>query len=157
MFGWIANKLSGGAVESVVKGIGSGIGNVMDRFWPKKLSEAEKWEKAKDMMAFETDQGKLEVADVNKARDMYMTFLRTQKIPWLARFVNAMYRPFCGYMAIGYLTDRFWAQVLEQFIESFRWTLIERDPVVDGLVAVIIYFFFGYRQRTKEKGVGNAG
>jgi len=129
----------------------------MDRFWPKKLSEAEKWEKAKDLLTFETEQGKLEVEDVNKARDMWMTFLQTQSLPWLARFMNGIYRPFCGFTAILYLTDQFWAQLLTQYIPDFYWTPIKRDPVVDALVAVIIYFFFGYRQRSKEKGVGNVG
>lgn len=149
----LANMLGGGAVEAVVKGIGKGAGNLLDRWAPKKMSESEKWEKAKDVMNFELESGKVEVQDVNKSRDMWMTFMRTQKIPWLARFLNAMYRPFCGFMAIFYLTDQFWAQLLTQWFSGFAWQPIVRDPVVDALVAVVIYFFFGYRQRSKEKGV----
>ena len=155
MLGFLTDKLGGGVAESVVKGIGNAANNLLDRFIPKKMSEAEKWEKVKDVMNYETEQGELEVEDVNKAREMWMTFLRTQKIPWPARFLNAIYRPFCGFMAIFYLTDKFWAQVLTQVFPGFQWTPIERDPVTDGLVGVIIYFFFGYRQRSKEKGVAN--
>jgi len=156
IFSTIADKFAGSATESVVKGIGKGVGSLMNRFgFVEKMSESEKWEKAKDIMGFETEQGKLEVEDVNKSREMWMTFMRTQKMPWVARFLNSIYRPFCGFVAILYLTDQFWAQILEQFISGFQWTLIERDPVVDGLVAVVVYFFFGYRQRSKEKGVAN--
>ena len=73
----------------------------------------------------------------------------------MARFMNAIYRPFCGFIAIGYLTDKFWGQVMMNLVPGFKWTYIERDPLVDSLVAVIIYFFFGYRQRSKEKAVAN--
>jgi hypothetical protein len=154
---WLASALGGNVVKEGLKALGGAASNILDRFVPKKMSEAEKWDKAKDIMAYETAQGELEVQDVNKAREMWMTFLRTQKIPWVARFMNAIYRPFCGFMAIGYLTDKFWAQVLMNVIPGYTWTYIDRDPVVDGLVAVVIYFFFGMRQRSKEKSVTGIG
>lgn len=152
---WIAGAFGGEAIKEGMKVLGSAAGNILDRFAPRKMSEAEKWDKLKDVVALETAQADIEVKDVNKAREMWMTFLRAQKIPWPARFLNAIYRPFCGFIAIGYLTDKFWGQVLMNLIPNFKWTYIERDALVDSLVAVIIYFFFGYRQRSKEKGVAN--
>ncbi|MBW1666860.1 MAG: hypothetical protein JRJ66_02175 [Deltaproteobacteria bacterium] len=152
---WIASALGGGAMKETLKAVGGAASNILDRFAPRKMSEAEKWEKVKDVLALETAQADIEVKDVNKAREMWMTFLRTQKVPWVARFMNAIYRPFCGFIAIGYLTDKFWGQVMMNLVPGFKWTYIERDPLVDSLVAVIIYFFFGYRQRSKEKAVAN--
>jgi len=150
---WLASAFGGNLVKEGVKALGGAASNILDRFVPKKMSEAEKWDKVKEVMALDNQMAATEVQDANKARDMWMTFLRTQKIPWVARFMNATYRPFSGFMALGYLTDKFWGQVLMNLIPSFSWTYIERDPIVDGLVAVIIYFFFGYRQRSKEKAV----
>jgi len=149
--GGIVSKLTG--AKDVVELAGKGVGNILDRFIPKKMSEEEKWEKVKDAMRYDLTQGKLEIADVNKAREMWMTYLKTQHIPWIASLLNAIYRPFCGFMAIFYLTDKFWAQVLTQLLPNFKWTLIDRDPVTDALIGVIIYFFFGLRQRSKEKNV----
>lgn len=153
MLGQIASFFVGDTAKAVVEGVGSAASNILDRFAPKKISEAEKWDKVKEVLALENQGADIEVKDVNSAREMWMTFLRTQKLPWLARFLNAIYRPVCGFMAIGYLTDKLWGQVLTNLSPGFTWTYIERDPVVDGLVAVIIYFFFGYRQRSKEKAV----
>jgi hypothetical protein len=149
----IIEKMFGGAAVDLVKAAGNGVGNVLDRFVPKKMSESEKFDKVLEAGRQDLEAGRLEVADVNSAREMWMTFLRTQKVPWAAAFLNAVYRPVAGFVALAYLTDSFWAQVLTQLIDGFAWVPIKRDPVVDGLVAVIIYFFFGYRQRSKEKGV----
>lgn len=153
----IAGIIGGEVVKETITGVGNGISNLLDRKWPKKMSESERFDKIKDLAQIDLQRSDIEVKDVNKAREMWMTFLRTQKLPWLARFMNAIYRPFCGFMAILYLTDRFWAQVLEQLINGFHWKLIERDPIVDGLLAIVMYFFFGYRQRSKEKGVTEIG
>lgn len=149
---WLTGA-SAGIVKEGFKAVGSGVSNLLDRFAPKKMSEAEKWSAAKDRLDYEIETGKLEISDVNKAREMYMTFLRTQKVPWIARLMNSIYRPFCGFMAILYLTDKLWSQILTQLFNGFTWTLIARDPWADGMVACIVYFFFGYRQRSKEKGV----
>ena len=150
----IISKLIGGeTAKEIIGGVGAAVNNVLDRFVPKKISEAEKWNKVKDVIALENERAGTEVIDVNKSRDMWMAFLRTQKIPWLPRFLNSMYRPFAGFIALGYLTDGLWAQILTNLIDGFVWIRIERDPIVDGLVAVIIYFFFGYRHKAKDRGI----
>lgn len=143
-----------GAIGGIAKGINDIAGNVMDRFWPKKMNEKEK---VNAMLQHDQVLAQTEVQDVNKAREMWQTFLMTQKLPWLPRFLNGMYRPTAGFFALFYLTDRFWGPLLTQYVDGFTWVPIERDVWIDGMVAVIIYFFFGYRHKAKTEGVSNVG
>ena len=153
----LLNVLGIEAGKEIVVGAGKAVSNVMDRFWPKKMTEAEKFEKIKAVMDVDLRREGIEVEDVNKAREMWMTFLRTQKLPWLARFLNAIFRPIAGFMALFYLTDKFWSQAVKVFYPSFHWVLIERDPVTDGAVTLIIFFFFGYRHKAKKEGLTSVG
>jgi len=146
----LAKVLGGGDVAAAV---GKGVGNVMDRFWPKKLSEAEKFDKVKAIAEIGLKESGMEIEDVNTARQMAMTEMSTQKAPWIARLLNTTFRPIAGFMALFYLTDKFWSQVIIVIKPDFVWTLITRDPVTDLMMSGIIGFFFGFRQRTKEKGL----
>lgn len=146
-----------GAAKEVVNGAGKAISNLLDRRWPKKMSEAERFQTVKDIAQIDLSRSDIEVKDVNKARDMWMTFLRTQKLPWLARFLNATYRPVAGFIALMYLTDKFWSQIVQAFYSEFQWVLIERDPITDAAMTTIILFFFGYRHAAKKKGLTGVG
>lgn len=153
-FGWLTGA---GATKEVVQGAGKAISNLLDRRWPKKMSETERFQTVKDIAQIDLGRSDIEVQDVNKAREMWMTFLRTQKIPWVTRFLNAMYRPVAGFMALLYLTDKFWAQMVRAFYPGFQWTPIERDPITDAAMTTIILFFFGFRHAAKKKGLTDIG
>ena len=143
--------------KDVVNMAGKGISNILDRFIPKKMSDAERLQGVKDIAQIDLERSGVEVKDVNKAREMWMTFLRTQKVPWLARFLNSMFRPTAGFIALMYLTDKFWSQMITAFWPAFQWTLITRDPITDAAVTTIIWFFFGYRHKAKRQGLTNVG
>lgn len=143
--------------KEFVKGAGKAASNIMDRFWPKKMNEAERIQAVKDIAQIDLERSDVEVKDVNQARQMWMTFLQTQKVPWLARFLNAMFRPVAGFIALMYLTDKFWSQMIRAFYPGFEWTAIVRDPVTDAAVTTIIWFFFGYRHKAKKEGLTNIG
>lgn len=158
---FFAGNTAAGVVKEGLGAIGSGVSNIMDRFWPKKMSEAEKIEATKEMFRLEVEQGKTEIEDVNKAREMYMTILRTQKLPWIARLLNGTFTPIAGFTALGYLADKFWVQwalnIAAIFDATFQWQYITRDPVTDGAMTTIILFFFGYRYKKKKEGITNVG
>jgi len=158
---FFTGNTAAGVVKEGLGAVGSGIGNILDRFFPKKMSDLERIEAAKEMFKLEVEQGNQEVADVNSARDMYMTVLRTQKLPWIARFLNGTFTPFAGYTALLYLSDKFWVQFLGNIVGlfnvTFPWVPIQRDPVTDGAMTVIILFFFGYRYKKKQQGITDVG
>lgn len=154
LWSWVTGA---GAAKEVVNGAGKAVSNVMDRFWPKKMSEAERFQNVKDLAQIDLQRSDVEVKDVNKAREMWMTFLRTQKIPYAARLLNAIYRPIAGFMALLYLTDKFWSQVVQVFYPAFQWAAIERDPLTDAAMTTIILFFFGFRHAAKKKGLTSTG
>lgn len=154
LWSWLTGA---GAAKEVVGGAGKAISNLLDRRWPKKMSEIERFQTVKDIAQIDLSRSDIEVKDVNKAREMWMTFLRTQKIPWAARFLNAIYRPIAGFMALLYLTDKFWAQMVRAFYSGFQWKAIERDPITDAAMTTIILFFFGFRHAAKKKGLTGTG
>lgn len=158
-FDFLSGNTAAGVVKEGLGAIGSGVGNILDRWWPKKMSEAEKSEAMKAMFQLEVEQGNQEIADVNKAREMYMTLLKTQPLPWIARLMNGMFTPFAGFTALLYLSDKFWVQFARNiaaiFGGTFDWVFISRDPVTDSAMTVIILFFFGYRYKKKKEGITN--
>ena len=53
-----------------------------------------------------------------------------------------------------YLTEKMWSQLLTQYT-NIKWLAIPRDPIIDFCMTGILAFFFGFRQRAKEKSVQN--
>ena len=141
--------------KEVIMGAGKGIGSLMDRFgFVEKLSEKEKADATIEASKIGLEEGKTDVEDVNSARQMAMTFINQNKLPRFLVWVNGAYRPLCGYIAMLYLTEGMWGFFLKKFFEG--WYL-PKDDVTSGVMGIIIFFFFGYRQRTKEKQVGGIG
>ena len=81
--------------------------------------------------------------------------MRTQPASWLVRNMNGALRPFAGWVALLYLTEKMWGQLLTQYVDGFTWIAIPRDPIIDFAMTGILAFFFGFRQRAKEKAVTN--
>ena len=133
------------AAERLIGTVGNGVGSALDRMgYTRKLPEGEKWDKILASMEIE---GK----DADTARSMFITEMSTQKLPWFVRLINGLFRPLCGYAAMAYLTESIWAQVLVRF--NWNWVPTVHDPVVDVCMLSIIGFFFGLRQRSKERAV----
>lgn len=158
---FFTGNTAAGVVKEGLGAVGSGISNLLDRFVPRKMSESEKFQATKEMFRLEVEQGNQEIADVNKAREMYMTVLKTQKLPWIARLLNGTFTPVAGFTALGYLADKFWVQwaynIANIFGKTFQWQFIQRDPVTDAAMTTIILFFFGYRYKKKREGITNVG
>ena len=134
------------AVTSAVQTVGKAAGNVMDRFWPKKMSEREKAEVFLEKIDKDIDRDKMSIQDIADARKMFMVELRTQKQPWLIRFMLGLLRPLAGFCA---LWVAFYPYFRALFNEWFKWHLPEVDLpqvkflAVMGVVTTIIVFFFG--------------
>ena len=152
LMGILGTLLGTDGAVNAAKLAGSAVSNIMDRFVPKKMSESEKWGAVKDQMAHEKDVYGLEVTDVNKARDMYIALLKNQKLPWFIVWINALYRPWAGVMAIMYLFDKVWSQWLLNIWPTFSYIPVDRDVVVDAVAGLIVGFFFGMRQLSKQRG-----
>ena len=134
------------AAERLVTGVGKGVGSVLNRVgWTEKLSDKEKWSMLIEM-------GNLDQKDADMAREVFMTEMKTQKLPWFVRFFNGMFRPLCGYASMLYLFEPIWAQAINQFA-LFHWEATAHNAVTDLCALSIVGFFFGLRQRSKEKAV----
>lgn len=81
-----------------------------------------------------------------------MIEMQTQKLPWIVGLLNGVFRPLAGYMALLYLFEGTIAQALNQFA-FFNWEVTIHNVTTDGCALAIIGFFFGLRQRSKEKAV----
>lgn len=147
-------KFLGVDSTGAVKAIGNGIGNIADRFgFTKKMSESEKIDKTIEVIKATTESDKLDDKALDSARNMAIVQMQTQKASWFVRQLNGALRPAAGWWALVCLTDKVWAQVLSQLIDGFVWVPIELDPITKSILAGILTFFFGMRQRAKEKGV----
>jgi len=120
----------------------------------EKLSEAEKIDKTIELIRVTNETDKLDAEDLKSARELAMVQMRTQKASWLIRQMNGALRPFTGWMALAYLTEKMWSQLLIQYT-NIEWIPIPRDPIIDFCMTGILAFFFGFRQRAKEKSVHN--
>jgi hypothetical protein len=140
----------------VVASVASGAGNLMDRFgFTEKMSEAEKIEKTIELIKVTNETDELDAEDLKSARELAIMQMKTQPASWIVRQMNGALRPFAGWVSLLYLTEKVWGQLLTQYIDGFTWTPITRDPVVDVCMTGILAFFFGFRQRAKEKSVTN--
>ena len=142
------------AVGKVIGGAGKAIGSIMNRFgFTEKMSEAEKIEKTIAIIKATTESDKLDADDLRSAREMAIVQMQTQKASWFVRQMNGALRPFAGWFALFCFTDKWWGQVLERVIEGFAWTPIETTAAEEFVLGGILAFFFGFRQRAKEKMV----
>ena len=140
---------------NMVEAVGKGVGSLMNRLgFTEKLSEAEKIDKTIELIRATNETDKLDAEDLKSAREMAMVQMRTQKASWLIRQMNGALRPFAGWMALAYLTEKMWGQLLTQY-SAIEWLAITRDPIIDFCMTGILAFFFGFRQRAKEKSVQN--
>jgi hypothetical protein len=137
-----------------VKIVGNAVGGGLDRLgFTKKMSEVEKIDKTIELIKVTSDSDKLDIEDLKAARDMAIAQMQTQKASWIVRQLNGGLRPFAGWYSLICVSDKVWSQVLSQIFENFVWQPVEYDPVTKGIFAGILAFFFGFRQRSKEKQV----
>jgi len=140
---------------NMVESIGRGVGSLMSRLgFTVKMSEAEKVDKTIELIRATNETDKLDAEDLKSAREMAMVQMRTQQASWIVRQMNGALRPFAGWIALIYLTEKMWGPLLAQYT-SVTWFGIERDPIIDFCMTGILAFFFGFRQRAKEKSVQN--
>ncbi len=143
-------KIAGWLAGDTAKAVGKGVGSVMNRMgFVEKMSESQRADKMKELLTLEFKGDELQIADVNKAREMAIVQMQTQKASWLVRQMNGALRPFAGWLALLYVTDKFWGPVLDSMFTAYTYTPIPRDAMVDGVMAGILAFFFGFRHLAK--------
>jgi hypothetical protein len=135
-----------GVVKAGAESVGKGVSNILDRWWPKKLSELER------LTAY-AEALKISESSTDGARQMFMTELRTQKQPWIIRLMNGLVRPLGGLGALGIEFFNILAPNLAVWFDTpfTRITITTPEHVV---LASIIAFYFG--SRLKETLVGVA-
>jgi hypothetical protein len=151
----ILTKIASMGIGDLATSVGKGIGSVMDRIgFTEKMSEAQKMDYTINLIKATNESDKLDAEDLRSARELAMIQMKTQQASWFVRQMNGALRPFAGWLALIYLTERMWGQLLVQF-SNIEWWTIPRDPVIDFCMTGILAFFFGFRQRAKEKAVTN--
>ncbi|MCK5385944.1 MAG: hypothetical protein KAJ39_02080 [Gammaproteobacteria bacterium] len=141
------SKLASAPVKEILAQTGKGIGSVMNRIgFTEKMSESDRMDKI--LKGFNISE-----KSTDSARQMAMTEMRTQKQPWLIRFLNGLIRPFGG---IGALTTEFYAMWAENLSVWFNF---EYRPVTISIeqhivLGTIIAFYFG--SRLKETLTGSS-
>ena len=147
----LGSMLGGNIVESV----GKGVGSLMNRLgFTEKMSESEKVDKTIELIKVTNESDKLDAEDLKSARELAIVQMQTQPASWIVRQMNGALRPFAGWLSLLYLTEKMWGQLLTQYT-SIQWAGIPRDPIIDFCMTGILAFFFGFRQRAKEKNVQN--
>lgn len=151
---WLAKLFGADMITDTVKSIGKGAGNIMNRIgFTEKMSEMQKAEQYLEVIRVTAESDKLDAEDLKSAREMYMVQMQTQKASWLVRFMNGTLRPTAGWWALICVTDKWWGQALSLFIEGFAWVPITATAEDKIILGGILTFFFGFRQRAKEKQV----
>jgi len=112
---------------------------------PKKMSEHEKMTQLAQLF-------NISEQSTDSARQMFMTELRTQKQPWLIRFLNGLVRPVGG---LGALLTEFYSIWGENIAEWLRFnyhpvTITNAQHLV---LSTIIAFYFGSRLKEVLSGV----
>lgn len=142
------------AVGKVIGGVGKAAGSIMNRFgFTEKMSEKDKVEASISIIKATTESDKLDANDLKDARNMAIIQMQTQRASWFVRQMNGAFRPFAGWFALICLTDKTWGQILNQIFPTFVWIPVETDPITKAILGGILGFFFGFRQRAKEKMV----
>lgn len=135
-----------GGASSAVSTVGKVANGVMDRFWPKKMSEKEKAEIFLDRIDRDIDRDKMTLKDIADARKMFMVEMQTQKQPWIVRTLLGLYRPLAGFCALWVAFYPYFRVLLNA---SFNWNLSKVElPQVEflaiiGAATTILIFFFG--------------
>lgn len=145
-WGFLA-KLASAPIKEALGQAGKAAGSIMNRLgFTEKLSDAERIDKYANLFKISEDS-------TDSARQMFMTEMRTQKQPWLIRFLNGFVRPFGG---IGALTTEFYAIWGANASVWFGFNYIEVSISVEQhlVLGAIIAFYFG--SRLKETLTGNA-
>ncbi len=144
----------GKAVSEVITSVGKGAGNVLDRMgYTTKMSDSDKIEKQIELIKATSKLDELDTEDLKSARELAIHQLNTQPASWLVRNLNGALRPVAGWIALMAITDKWWGQVLAKLIDGFSWVPIEATPVEEFIIGGILAFYFGFRQRSKEKQV----
>jgi len=150
----IANFFGAGTISKTVGTIGKGVGNILNRVgFTEKMSEADKAKYTLEIFKASIDSDQLDNDDLKSAREMAITQMRTQKASWLVRNLNGSLRPAAGWWALACMTDKWWGQFLTSSIHNFTWIPIVANQEEKFILAGILTFFFGFRQRAKEKKV----
>ncbi len=153
----------GGAIEGVGK-VADVVGGVLDRFWPKKMTEAEKAQVTKELKRVLIEEKAQEITDVINARAMAMK--EAENAPYSVRLIRGLFRPYAGYLVVtiwaSTVAVRFYAAVKSWAALGFSAT---RTPDLAGLltgwdfgvIMLVLGFFFGTRSFEKSRGVQNRG
>lgn len=118
---------------------------VGDRFFPKKMSEAEK------VVAY-AEIFKISEASTDSARKMFITEMQTQKQPWLIRMLNGLVRPIGGLGAT--LTEFYviWGANLGEWWQ-FKYVPITLTTEQHIFLGTCVAFYFGSRLKETLSGV----
>jgi hypothetical protein len=142
---FFTGNTAAGVVEAGAGAIGKGVSNILDRWWPKKLSELERLQAIAKAM-------ELSEASTDGARQMFVAEMKTQKQPWLIRLLNGLVRPLGGLGALGIEFFNILAPNLSNWLdgEFIRVPLTTEEHLVLG---AIIAFYFGSRLKETLTGV----
>lgn len=113
---------------------------------PKKMSESEKADKYATVFA-------ISEGSTDSARQMFATEMKTQRQPWLIRFLNGFVRPFGGIGALATEFYAIWGENLSLWFE-FEYRPVTITGEQHLVLAAIIAFYFG--SRLKETLTGSA-
>lgn len=140
------SKLGGDSVKAALGQTGKGIGSVMDRFgFTEQLSESKRLDKYVEAFG-------ISEKSTDSARQMFTTELKTQKMPWVIRFLNGLVRPFGGLGALITEMYAIWAENLSVWFEfEYREVIIGTEAHL--VLGAIIAFYFGSRLSEITKGV----
>ncbi len=155
----------GGAIEGVGK-VADVVGGVLDRFWPKKMTEAEKARVTKELKRVLIEEKAQEITDVINARAMAMK--EVENAPYSVRLIRGLFRPYAGYLVVT-----IWAStVAVRFYAAIAPWATRRGPGAMsgppdlaglltgwdfGVIMLVLGFFFGTRSFEKSRGVQNRG
>lgn len=142
----IFSFLAAPIVGEVFKGIGKAGAFLGERLLPpKKMTESEKADKYKELFG-------ISEASTDSARQMFVTEMRTQKQPWLIRFLNGIVRPFGGLGALATEFYAIWGANLGAWL-GFKFLPVTITTEQHIVLATIIAFYFGSRLREVIGGV----
>ena len=153
----------GAAIEGVGK-VADVVGGVMDRFWPKQMTEGEKATATKELRRVLMEEKVQEISDVISARAMAMK--EAEGAPYMVRIIRGLFRPYAGYVVVtiwaSTVAVRFYAAVNSWAAASFT---ASKAPDLAalltgydfGVIMLVLGFYFGTRSFEKTKGVQNRG
>lgn len=145
------------------------LGGVLDRIWPKRMTEEERAEAGKQFRRLLMEEKAQEIQDVISARAMAMK--EAENAPFAVRLVRGLLRPYAGYVAVNVWAStvavRFYAALKPWAEAGFPAGegSTARAPGLAGLlttwdygvIMLVLGFFFGTRSFEKNTGVQNRG